>query len=103
MFDLYIYIGKQLYNFNFILEKIKKITVKQDGRFHNEPKEAESASKLTSVMIILVCIFIGLILILDLSTINRDIKRIKSNLELQEKRIQYFRNKNLFKEETDEI
>lgn len=63
------------------------------GRIYTEPKEAESAAKLSSIMFIMVFIFLGLILLLDLATIGRDFKQIRKNIKLQRRRLKHSGNK----------
>ncbi|VDQ01228.1 unnamed protein product [Trichobilharzia regenti] len=75
------------------IARIEKVPVSLTGRFQSAPEEAESATKLSSIMFIMVFIFLGLILILDLATIGRDFKQIKSNIKLQKRRINHSKNK----------
>nr|CAX73709.1 Sushi/SCR/CCP,domain-containing protein [Schistosoma japonicum] len=73
------------------IARIEKVPVSLAGRFYSPPEEAESASKLSSIMFIMVFIFLGLILLLDLATIGRDFKQIRSNIKLQKKTIESFK------------
>ncbi|CAH8484092.1 unnamed protein product [Heterobilharzia americana] len=75
------------------IARIEKVSVSDTGRFYSEPEEAESALKLSSIMFIMVFIFLGIILLLDLATIGRDFKQIKSNIKLQKRRIDHSKNK----------
>ncbi|KAH8853088.1 Sushi/SCR/CCP,domain-containing protein isoform 1 [Schistosoma japonicum] len=75
------------------IARIEKVPVSLAGRFYSPPEEAESASKLSSIMFIMVFIFLGLILLLDLATIGRDFKQIRSNIKLQKRRLNHLKNK----------
>ncbi|VDO83059.1 unnamed protein product [Schistosoma margrebowiei] len=44
-------------------------------------------------MFIMVFIFLGLILLLDLATIGRDFKQIQKNIKLQRRRLKHSGNK----------
>ncbi|CAH8448136.1 unnamed protein product [Schistosoma mattheei] len=75
------------------IARIEKVPVSLTGRIYTEPKEAESAAKLSSIMFIMVFIFLGLILLLDLATIGRDFKQIRKNIKLQRRRLKHSGNK----------
>ncbi|KAF8569110.1 hypothetical protein P879_04578 [Paragonimus westermani] len=75
------------------IAKTQKIPSQSDGRFRGEKEEAKSAKQISSVMFILTFIFLGLILLLDLTTVGRDAKQLMRNLKLQKRRIQAVRQK----------
>ncbi|XP_018648143.1 hypothetical protein Smp_012680 [Schistosoma mansoni] len=78
---------------NITCARIEKVSVGLTGRLYTEPKEAESASKLSSIMFVMVFIFLGIILLLDLVTIGRDFRQIRENIRLQRRRLKHSRNK----------
>ncbi|VDP66326.1 unnamed protein product [Echinostoma caproni] len=69
------------------IPKTEDLPLSSTGRFQTEPEEAKSAKQISSIMFILIFIFLGLIVLLDLTTIGRDTKQLWTNLKLQHKRI----------------
>ncbi|TPP65518.1 Sushi/SCR/CCP domain-containing protein [Fasciola gigantica] len=69
------------------IAKTAEIPSTNTGRFYTEPEEAKSAKAISSIMLILIFIFLGFVILLDLTTIGRDMKQLWSNLKLQQKRI----------------
>ncbi|KER25879.1 hypothetical protein T265_06738 [Opisthorchis viverrini] len=70
------------------IEITEKLPASSDGRFHGTKEEAKSAKQVSSIMFILIIIFLGFIVILDLTTVGRDTKTLVTNMKLQKKRIQ---------------
>ncbi|KAG5451471.1 hypothetical protein CSKR_107613 [Clonorchis sinensis] len=70
------------------IEITEKLPASSDGRFQGTKEEAKSAKQVSSIMFILIIIFLGFIVILDLTTVGRDTKTLVNNMKLQKKRIQ---------------
>ncbi|CAL8072154.1 unnamed protein product [Calicophoron daubneyi] len=52
------------------------------GRFSGNTVESDNARQLASLVIAIICVLLGLIVILDLITIGRDVKSLKTNIGL---------------------